>query len=398
MAGGGTGGHFYPAWALLEALRARYGPSIQLGYVGTRRGLEARVLAQRPQKGLDVDVEFFPIRARGIERRPSLGALRALGENAVGMLQALEILRRFRPQLVIGTGGYAAFGPVFWAAKLGLPTAIHEQNVVPGLVTRLLAPLVDRVWLAYPETARFLATRAHPEGLRVVGVPLRPAVLAARALRPEEAKRALGLAPSTGLILVLGGSHGARPLHEALLARLDALISAKADAQLAILAGREAARLRERLRALPPSARERVRVLGHTPDVGLWMRAADVAVSRAGGVTLAELMALGVPTVAVPWPGAADDHQTANARWWAERGACRLLLEARLDRLADEARALLEDGAARRRLTQRARALSRPEALDQMRREVERCLDARTTTTTRTRTYKRGRARPPARV
>jgi len=171
----------------------------------------------------------------------------------------------------------------------------------------------------------------------VVGVPLRPAVLAARALRPEEAKRALGLDPAKGLILVLGGSHGARPLP-------------------------------------------------------------DVAVSRAGGVTLAELMALGVPTVAVPWPGAADDHQTANARWWAERGACRLLLEPQLDRLADEARALLEDGAARRRLARRARALSRPEALDQMRREVERCLDAQTATQTRTRTHGRRRTRPPARA
>lgn len=328
------------------------------------------MLAEHP------DIEFFPIRARGFERRLSLQLGRALVENVWGMIQALWVIERFQPQLVIGTGGYAAFAPVFWASKLRIPTAIHELNAHPGLVTRLLAPLVDKVWLAYPETAQLL--RARPEALSTPGVPLRASVLKAQALDPAELKRALGLDPTRPLVLVLGGSNGARALHEALLPKLQVLI--RSGAQLAILAGREAARVRAQLTALPRSAHKHVYVMGHTLEIARWMRAADVAVSRAGGATLAELMTLGVPTIVVPWPGAAEGHQERNARWWAERGACRLLLESHLERLTHEVLALLQDESERRRMSQRARALSRPGALDQMIREVECCLDQRTRT------------------
>jgi UDP-N-acetylglucosamine--N-acetylmuramyl-(pentapeptide) pyrophosphoryl-undecaprenol N-acetylglucosamine transferase len=377
LAGGGTGGHFYPAWALIEALRERYGSEIRIAYVGTRRGLEACVLAEHPE------IEFFPIRARGFERRPSPQLGPALIENVWGMLQALWVIERFRPQLVIGTGGYAAFAPVFWASTLRIPTVIHEQNALPGLVTRLLAPLVDRIWLTYPETAQLL--KAPTEALSVTGVPLRASVLRAQTLNAKELKRSLGLDPARPLVLVLGGSHGARPLHEALLSELRVLI--RSGAQLAILAGRETARLRAQLTALPHGAGKHVHVVGHTPEIARWMRAADVAISRAGGATLAELMTLGVPTIAVPWPGAAGGHQEHNARWWAERGACRLLLESHLEKLAREVLALLQDEAERQRMSQRARALSRPEALDQMIREVECCLDQRTLSPHR---YRRG--------
>lgn len=275
----------------------------------------------------------------------------------------------------MGTGGYAAFAPLLAGIALGIPTAIHEQNVIPGLVTRLLAPRVDRVWLSYPETGELL----RAERAAVTGVPLRASVLKLRAWSPREAKAALGLDPRRSLLLVLGGSQGSCALHEAVLGGLARL--ERAGVGLAVVAGREAGRLRGQLAERAPGA-QGVIVMEHTPEIARWMRAADLVISRAGGTTLAELMALGAPTLVVPWPGAAAGHQEANARWWAERGACRLLPEGLIrtngDRLVDESLALLRDGRRTARLAARARELGRPEALNHILKEVEPYLEPRT--------------------
>lgn len=359
VAGGGTGGHLYPALALIEALRRRYGDALTIGHVGTSRGLESRVLSDWP------DVERYAIHARGVLRELSLTAVTALGTNVRGLGQSLAILRRIRPSVVIGTGGYTAFAPVLGASMLGIPTMVHEQNVRPGLVTRLLAPGADHVFLSFPDTAEWL----NAPGASVVGVPLRHAVRQVRRWSPEEAKSELGLDPERPLVLALGGSHGARAINEALLSGCDAF-RARA-AHLAVIAGRDAARLQS---GPPPDAD--CTVIDHTPNVGLWMRAADVAVSRAGGATLSELVALGVPTIAVPWPDAADDHQTANARWFAERGACRWLSERDLDetRLREETLSLLDGSADRAALRDACNRLAQTEAHDHLMREVDRYL------------------------
>lgn len=328
------------------------------------------MLAGRPE------VEFLSIRARGIERRLSPQAALALGETALGLSQALMIVKRVHPDLIVGTGGYAAFAPLLAGVMLRIPTAIHEQNVIPGLVTRLLAPWVDRVWLSYPETGEFLRTQRAV----VTGVPLRASVLELRALSSRDAKAALELDSQRLLLLVLGGSHGSRALHEATLRGLEPL--EREGVQLAVVAGREAKRLRAQLAERAPGARSIV-VMEHTPEIGRWMRAADLIISRAGGTTLAELMVLGAPSLVVPWPGAAAGHQEANARWWAERGACRCLTENELsdtegNRLVEESLTLLRDGRMAACMATRARELSRPGALDHVMREVEPYLDPRT--------------------
>jgi UDP-N-acetylglucosamine--N-acetylmuramyl-(pentapeptide) pyrophosphoryl-undecaprenol N-acetylglucosamine transferase len=328
------------------------------------------VLAGRPE------VEFLSIRARGIERQLSPQAALALGETVLGLSQALMIVTRVRPDLIVGTGGYAAFAPLLAGVLLKIPTAIHEQNVIPGLVTRLLAPWVDRVWLSYPETGESL----RAQHTAVTGVPLRAAVLELRALSSRDAKAALGLDPRRPLLLVLGGSLGSCALHEAVLRGLEPL--EREGVQLAVIAGREAGRLRGQL-AERASGAQSVVIMEHTPEIARWMRASDLVISRAGGTTLAELMALGVPALVVPWPGAAAGHQEANARWWAERGACHTLSEDQLrktggDCLVEESLALLRDGPRAARLAARARELGRPGALDHVMKEVEPYLDPRT--------------------
>ncbi len=336
-------------------------------------------------------VEFYTVRAAALPRRLSPQLLGSLGVNALGLLEALRVLYEFRPHLVIGTGGYSSFG-VLAAALLGrVPTAIHEQNALPGLVNRALAPWVGRAWCAYPETLRNLPAR--PGRGSVTGIPLRASVLAAKEFSRDEAKRALRLDSKRPLVLVLGGSHGARALHDALLS--PALpCGGMWDVQLAVVAGRDAPRLRRRLREEPlRGPAPRVRVLSHTPRIGLWMRAADVVITRAGGTTLAELLALGAPMVVVPWPGAAEGHQEANARLLAREGACLWVPEdGRLpERLLPEIVRLLERSEERRRLAEGAVRYGRlhARALDSMLKEVERDLAPQIDSTGTTRSRRR---------
>jgi len=311
----------------------------------------------------ELEVEFFAIEAMGFERRLSLRAGRALFVNGVGLLQALRIIREFRPRVILGTGGYSSFAPLLGGAALGIPTLIHEGNLRPGWVNRLLAPLVDGVLLGFPDTARQL----NANRTVVTGVPLRSSVRAARSVTPQEAKRLFGLDPQRPVLLVLGGSLGARALYEPLIRARGKF--QRRGIQLLILAGRETERLRAQLRGEDP---EDVVILEHTPKVGLAMRAADLAVSRAGASTLAELLALGVPSVVVPWPGAADGHQEANARWLARRGACCLLPQEELERtLLREVLGLLEDGERLAQLSRKSAQLARPEAHHHVMKEVE---------------------------
>ena len=326
-------------------------------------------------------VEFFKIQARGLERRLSKQAGSALWQNGLGLVQTLRIVGEFRPHLILGTGGYASFAPLFWGTLLGIPTLIHEQNVIPGLVNRILAPWVDCVLLAYPETARSLRAK------RVVatGVPLRSSIVTARdQLTSSDAKRLFKLDAARPMVLVMGGSHGARALHEQLLSGRELLHGERI--QVVIIAGRDTDRLRADLSPCPLSGSERgaeggvrsgILILEHTSEIGALMKAADLVVCRAGGATLAELTALGKPAILVPWPGATDEHQERNARWLAERGACRLVLEDQLTdtQLVEEILNLLCDEACLHEMSTRSAHLGRANALNHVIREVESYLD-----------------------
>lgn len=325
-------------------------------------------------------VEFFKIQARGVERRLSKQTGSALWANGLGLVQTLRIISAFRPQLILGTGGYASFAPIFWGTLLRIPTLIHEQNVIPGLVNRLMAPWVNCVMLTYPDTARYLRAKR----IVTTGVPLRSSILFARHLAQHEAKRLFQLAPTRPVVLVMGGSHGARLLHEQLLRGRERL--QQQGIQLVVIAGKDAARLRADLSACPlggsqrgaeGKARSGMLILEHTCEVGALMKAADLIVCRGGGTTLAELTALGKPAIVIPWPGAAEGHQERNARWLAERGACHLLLEQQLQDLSlvDEILSLLRDPERVRSLALHSAQLARTNALNHVMREVKSYLD-----------------------
>jgi UDP-N-acetylglucosamine--N-acetylmuramyl-(pentapeptide) pyrophosphoryl-undecaprenol N-acetylglucosamine transferase len=355
FAGGGTGGHLYPALALAEAFQAR-DPGASVMFVGARRGIEARVL---PERGVPhVLLPFEPIRRSSPWQNWRLIPA-ALG-SVVGLARAF---RGFRPDLVVGTGGYASGPVVAWAIVRGVPTAVQEQNSYPGITTRWLARRVRQIHLAFPEARDHLRPGPRTEVFEF-GNPIRPPD---PSVDREAARRHFGL--GDGLVaLVVGGSQGARSINEALLADLRAV----ADGRLP-----PAGVPVQILWATGPTHYEgiaaRVGELGleewvhPTPFIQEMPRAlalADLAISRAGAMALAELCAWGIPSVLVPFPHAAANHQHHNAAALAGAGAAVMIPESQLGsgRLWGEVTGLAADAARRETLAEHARERGEPDA------------------------------------
>ena len=329
LTGGGTGGHVYPALAIAEALATEF-PEVL--FVGTRRGLESRIV---PAAG----VAMATVHAAPLLRSVSPALVRTLFSNALGYLEALRVLARFRPDLLVATGGYVAL-PVVAAMRtlraLGRSharIAVLEPNAVSGLANRLVAPLADDVWYGASPGRELGPNEA------VVGIPVRAALR--HPMASAEARAALGLDPARATVVAIGGSQGARSINGAIAGWAEAGLPA--GLQIAVIAGtRDAAGLRARL-----AGRERVVVLDYLADPRAAYAAADLVVARAGASTLGELAATGVPALLVPYPHATADHQTRNAAVYAAGGAARTLADAALDAasLAAAVAAMLEPGA-----------------------------------------------------
>ncbi|MGB9919201.1 MAG: undecaprenyldiphospho-muramoylpentapeptide beta-N-acetylglucosaminyltransferase [Moorellales bacterium] len=355
LTGGGTGGHIYPALALAAELRSR---GVQdLLYVGTAEGLEARLV---PAAG----IPLVTVKARKYSRQHPAQALGAAAGLAFGLGQAFRLLRCFRPQVVVGTGGYVC-APVVLAASLsGFPTVLHEQNAFPGLANRFLASFVSAVCTTFAESeTRF------PPGTRVchTGLPIRPEVLT---VTREEAMAKLGLDPNKKTVLAVGGSLGARRINEAMLA-LHRYWQGSTEVQIVHVTGEADFRaFQGRLRAagIDPGRSGNITIVSYLHQMPQALAAADVVVARAGATFLAELTARGVAAVLIPYPYAAENHQEYNARALLRAGGCELILDRDLTpaALLEKVRHLLVDDRRREEMAARARALGRPRAAEKI--------------------------------
>ena len=314
----GTGGHVYPGVALAQELRSR------------RPGLEVLFATARGKPAVGwiraAGFEVREIRLQGFARRPSWSWVTFPFALIAGLLGSLTLLLKQSPQLVVGTGGYAAGPLVLFAALMGIPTVILEQNSVPGVTTKLTARVAKEVHVAQPETVSRLPRSAR---VHVSGNPVR---LEVERGRPDAFREAFGLEATRPVVLVVGGSQGARALTEA---ALDAtgLLGPEFPGQLVVQAGR---RGYEDARRRAEEAPDWVRVTPFLDDIGGAYAAASLVVSRAGAMTLAELSAAGVGAILVPYPYASEDHQTVNAERYAVGGAARVLPQSELgpERLA----------------------------------------------------------------
>jgi UDP-N-acetylglucosamine--N-acetylmuramyl-(pentapeptide) pyrophosphoryl-undecaprenol N-acetylglucosamine transferase len=341
IAGGGTGGHVFPGIALAEEVVGRH-PRNDVVFVGTARGLEARVV---PEAGFPIElIDVAGLKGKGLFR-----LLAGLFLLPRAFLQCLRILERWRPDIVVGVGGYAS-GPVVLAAwLLRIPTAIQEQNALPGFTNRVLGRFVRAVFTAFPEAARYF----RKGKVQQLGNPIRRQLMD-NYMRPSEPHDELR-------VLVFGGSLGAHALNMRVIEALPHLADLKDRIHLTHQTG-----VKDR-----DYVEKGYRAVGFQPDVRTFitdMSAAyagsDLVVCRAGATTLAELTVCKKPSILVPFPFAADNHQVVNARSLVDAGAAVMIEERDLtgELLASEVRAILTNPERRERMARAAGLLGAPQA------------------------------------
>jgi UDP-N-acetylglucosamine--N-acetylmuramyl-(pentapeptide) pyrophosphoryl-undecaprenol N-acetylglucosamine transferase len=351
FAGGGTGGHLFPALAIAQEVK-KIDTDCQIKFVGTRYGIEARMK----------DTIGYPlamIAIRGLPRRLSWGLLLFPVRLIVSVVQAMRLCSRFRPDIVVGTGGYVS-GPIIIAAAIKkIPRVLQEQNSYPGIVTRKLASKADMVFIAYKKAGEFLPSDTKR---MITGNPVRKSIMGGN--RVEALKR-FELHDNRKTILILGGSQGAHRINEAILRSLEYLDD---DVQLLWQCGKRdhkevAARLNKKDFVIS--------LFPFSDNMESVYAAADLAIARAGALTIAELTACGIPAILIPYPYATADHQTHNASEIVKSGAADMISDTDLDQtmLLQKAMEIIRSGRLKI-MRDAAEKLGRPEAASEIAREV----------------------------
>ncbi len=309
ISGGGTGGHIFPALAIANALKRRH-PQAEILFVGADNRMEMQRVPEAGYKIIGLPVA-------GFDRKKIWRNFKVLWKLWKSMRMARQIVRDFNPDIAIGVGGYAS-GPMLKAAqKRGIPTVLQEQNSYPGVTNKLLAKKADAICVAYEGTERFFPANK----IVLSGNPVRKD-LTMCSLSETAAKKALGFDPVKPLILVVGGSLGARTVNQSVEAGIEAFD--KADVQVLWQTGKlyadhclEVAKGHQQIQAMP-----------FIQDMAIAYRAADLVVARAGACTISELEILGKPALLVPSPNVAEDHQRKNAQALVDKGAAVMILDA----------------------------------------------------------------------
>jgi len=342
ITGGGTGGHIFPGVAVAQALVAKIAEA-KVIFIGTNRAVDQNAMAQYGFVSRAVPC--------GALKGGSLVAkLKTLARLPWSLYLAWRALGQIKPDVVLGVGGYVT-GPVVLAAKLsGIPACIHEQNSVPGLANRKLGAIVDRIFVSIPGSERYF----NAAKCRLTGNPLRHEILALAQHKPSEENKAV--------LLVLGGSQGAHRLNTLLPKALEGC-KRKCNFTVIHQTGRTD---EESVQTAYREAGIEAEVAAFFTDMTTVYAKASLVISRAGATTLAELTALGKASILIPFPFAADDHQTKNAEALVAGGAARMLVEKDLqaETLGNEILAILTDPSLRQAMGQAAKRLAKPEAVD----------------------------------
>ncbi|WP_124061078.1 undecaprenyldiphospho-muramoylpentapeptide beta-N-acetylglucosaminyltransferase [Gordonibacter sp. Marseille-P4307] len=362
LSGGGTAGHINPALALAEALKER---GHEVFFAGTPRGIEARL-------AVEAGLAYEAFEASGFDRAHPVSLPKGMSRIARSTRRAVTWFDRIEPDAVAVFGGYVCI-PVGRAALKGhVPLIVHEQNSVMGLANRYLGKRADAVCLTYGQAAAGLNGRGR---VVVTGNPVRASVLSATR---EEGRALLGIPTDAFVLLVTGGSLGARHVNGAVAALKDRLLSNPSLHVVHVTGPKELASVQKRL-ALTPEQVQRWHLFGYQSEMGKCMAAADAIVSRAGATSLAEIAARAIPAVLVPFPHATADHQTMNARSYVEAGCALLIADDEVDGPKFESAVcrLVEDGSMRASMTAAARNLNAADAASLLADEVERAVESR---------------------
>lgn len=351
FAGGGTAGHINPALAVANYIKT-VRPDTTISYIGTANGLESRLV---PAAGYD----FYTIEVAGFQRKQSLQNIKkniaAIGKAVNGSLASKKLLKELKPDVVVGTGGYVS-GPVLrQAAKLGIKTAIHEQNAFPGVTTKMLLYSADKVMLAMPEAKERLK---FDREYIITGNPIRNSLITANR---SESRKKLGLAAGEKLVLSFGGSLGARAINESMAG----VIKHAADSgDFCVYHATGRSGYNGMIELMNETGIETnshcVRVVEYIDNMNELLAAADLVICRAGAITLGELEACGKPSILIPSPYVAENHQYFNALTLKDNGAAELIEEKDLtsERLLSEVLALVSNDERLKSMSENARRIA----------------------------------------
>jgi UDP-N-acetylglucosamine--N-acetylmuramyl-(pentapeptide) pyrophosphoryl-undecaprenol N-acetylglucosamine transferase len=354
VTGGGTGGHLFPGISLAQAMMGAY-PSCEVLFIGTERKVDRTALSS-------LGFETMAIKSQGIKGKSIIAILKALFLQPIALWEAARIIRKFKPDLVFGVGGYVT-GPVILAARLlGITTCIHEQNSIPGLANKLLGYIANRIFVSLPGSEKYF-----PANKTILsGNPVRSNII--------KASRDAGIVPNhdSATLLILGGSQGARRLNSLMLEAAEECLS-KLSAPPFIIhqtGGHDEDHVQNKYSELGLEAR----VKAFYTDMAEIYSQADLIISRAGATTLAELTVFNKPAILIPFPYAADNHQEINGQYLVEAGAALMFKQADLTgkKLGMEIKRLLEDKKLLAEMARNSGKVAKPEATETI---VKACMD-----------------------
>lgn len=351
IAGGGTGGHINPGIAIAKYISNK-NPEAEILFVGTEKGMETNLV---PREGFKLEL----ITVRGFKRKLSWETLTAVKEMFQGVIEAFGIVKKFTPDIVIGTGGYVC-GPVLFAASLmRIPTMIHEQNALPGVTNKILSRFVDAVAISFKESQEYFKTAKK---IIYTGNPVRSEVIQAER---TAARQKLGIDKDTQMVVVFGGSLGAEKINRATVEMmLDPGMNSKFRVVLAT-GNKQYESTMLLLEGKKPQGLEIVPYIYNAADM---YAAADIIVCRGGAITMSELPVLGVPCIIIPSPYVAENHQEYNARALEKQGAAVVILEKDLNAnlLYSQIMSLLNDREQLNRMARCAKRISIPNATEKI--------------------------------
>lgn len=344
VSGGGTGGHIYPALAIIEEIKKR-DPQGEILYIGTKKGLEADIV---PKAG----IPFVAIDVMGLQRKLSLKSMKSLLVLLKGLRQSKKIIRQFKPDLVIGTGGFVSFPIVYKAVKYGIPTLIHEQNSVAGISNRILGKSVQKIAITFPESERFFANK---ERIVQTGNPIRKDFFEKKQIQKEDDQ----IKEGRKVVLVFGGSNGHGELNEAMRSVIDHY----SDTDVEIILGVGKRFYDAYMKSLGEVAKN-IHIYPYLYDIISAYQMADLIVTSAGAITLAEVAACELPAILIPKAYTTENHQEHNARSIEKQKAAKVITEGELsgENLLKTIDELIHDDHKLEEMRQAAKKLAAPDA------------------------------------
>lgn len=354
LSGGGTGGHIYPAIAIADKIKKEH-PEAQILFIGTKNGLESQLV---PKAGYEIKT----ITVQGFQRKISIENIKRLGKLVLGLKDAKKILKEFKPDLVIGTGGYVC-GPVIWnGAVMGIKSIIHEQNAFPGITNKILGKKVDRILTSFREADKYFE---NPSKIVLTGNPVRPEIYS---ISREEARRKLNIRNDEKYILSVGGSGGSAKINKSFLDMMPIL--EKKNIRYLHVTGKN--HYDAFLEKLGENLYEKGQIRSYLDEVALHLAACDLIICSAGAITLAEVASCGRASIVIPKAYTAENHQEYNAKTIEEAGAGYAVLEKDLS-----AEVLLEkineifENSKQEEMELKSKQLSSEKALDKIYQEIK---------------------------